>query len=154
MGDDKVFGGDGNDVIWGDDKTGMIVPAATPMATDTFATAFAAIMGDSANAALNTGLAFGKDKLYGGDGFDLIYGGAGADKIHGGDDDDALYGEGGEDTMWGDDGADYIDSGYGWDTVFGGDGCDTIVVADGGDVVWLGDCDNSDTATPGSTEEF
>jgi hypothetical protein len=102
----------------------------------------------------HAGLAFGKDKLYGGDGFDIIYGGAGADKIHGGDDDDALYGEGGEDTMWGDDGADFIDGGYGWDTIFGGDGCDTIWVADGGDVIWLGDCDNSDTMTPGTTEEF
>ena len=152
MGDDKVFGGDGNDVIWGDDKTGTTAPVDNPA---DFAAAFTpAVTKDSLIEGAYTGLAFGKDKLYGGDGFDIIYGGAGADKIHGGDDDDVLYGEGGEDTIWGDDGADYIDAGYGWDTVFGGDGCDTIVVADGGDVIWLGDCDNSNTATPGTTEEF
>ena len=88
------------------------------------------------------GFQSGKDKLYGGKGNDIIYGGHLEDKIHGGEGDDIIFGEGGEDTIYGDEGVDKIYGGYGWDTIFGGAGCDEIHVSDGGDVVWLGACDD------------
>ena len=48
----------------------------------------------------------GKDKLYGGKGFDYIDGGKGKDKLHGGDDGDHLLGGKGKDKLYGGDGED------------------------------------------------
>lgn len=79
FGDDKIFGGDGADIIWGDDN----VEAHTTDGTSI--SAFATTI-DGRNQ--NMGLMTGKDKLYGGKGDDLIYGGHLADEIHGGEDDD------------------------------------------------------------------
>ena len=113
MGDDKIYGGDGEDTIYGD-----------------------IIYGDNPNF-------FGNDKLFGGAGADSIFGGKGDDFIDGGAGDEYIEGGAGEDIIYGGDGDDDIAGGKGWDTIFGENGCDTIIVNDGGDVVWLGDCDGS-----------
>ena len=113
MGDDKIYGGDGDDFIYGD-----------------------ILDGDNPNF-------FGDDKLSGGAGDDYMIGGHGDDIMFGGADEDFMFGDAGEDIIYGGDGNDDIGGGTGWDTIFGEDGCDTIIANDGGDVVWLGDCDGS-----------
>ena len=123
LGDDLIDGGAGDDYIWGDDFRD----------------------GDSGD--MNTGLMWGHDTLYGGDGVDKVYGGHGDDYIFGGMGDDYLYGHSGEDTIWGEDGVDTIYTGSGWDTVFGGAGCDTIYSEDGGDIIWLGTCEEGTDQT-------
>ena len=86
-GDDKIFGGAGKDVIWGDDKAGPGVDAGTA---------------DGSGA--DAGLMSGKDHLYGDGDDDIIYGGSLADKIHGGAGADLIWAGGGEDVVHGDDG--------------------------------------------------
>ena len=68
LGDDLIDGGPGDDMIWGDDFR----------AAD--------------SGAENTGLMWGHDTLYGGDGEDYVRGGHGDDYIFGGTGDDNLYG--------------------------------------------------------------
>lgn len=60
--------------------------------------------------------------ITGGDGGDLIYGGAGDDSIDGGDDDDSFHADAGADTLVG---------GDGFDSFVGGEGADLIDVTDG-----------------------
>ena len=68
-GDDKIFGGAGTDIIWGDDKAG-------PASNDPVVAAD--------GSGQDKGVMSGKDHIYGDDGDDTIYGGDLSDKIHGG----------------------------------------------------------------------
>ena len=71
----------------------------------------------------------GKDLIDGGAGTDQIHGGNGKDDLHGGDGDDQLFGENGKDVLNGDLGNDDLHGGNGPDQLFGGDGDDLL---DGG----------------------
>lgn len=92
LGDDVIFGGDGNDRI-----TGL-------GGNDT-------ICGGN-----------GDDEIYGVDGNDALYGDAGNDKISGGNGNDSLFGGAGNDRLTGDAGDDLVDAGdgAGGDFVVGG----------------------------------
>ncbi len=102
-GDDFINGGDGTDVVYGDN----LDPAFPP----TFS------------------LLGGNDMLQGGDGDDTIFGQAGHDDLRGGRDDDTLHGSVGNDELRGGEGADTLLGDVGFDLVFGDQGNDSL---DGG----------------------
>jgi Ca2+-binding RTX toxin-like protein len=75
--------------------------------------------------------------VYGGDGNDVIVGGAGNDLLRGGDGDDTLIGGAGDDRLWGGGGDDSLQGGagndelsdvYGHNRLDGGAGNDTLLV--------------------------
>ena len=105
-GDDQIDGGNGADFIFGDG--GRIVfdnakPDGEKWIVDR----------------TDIGLDGGKDRLIGGKGDDVIYGGGGDDRIDGGADNDLIYGEKGHDRIMGGSGDDTIYGGEGMDIVFG-----------------------------------
>lgn len=134
-GDDFISGGEGADVLWGDDAD--ISAIAAGAATYTLENAW-----DSTLMRYKEyGVESGDDTIYGGEGKDIIHAGAGHDYLYGDEGVDTIYASAGEDTIWGGEGGDLLYTGTGWDTVFGGPGCDYIYSQDGGDVIWGGDCD-------------
>lgn len=108
-GEDLIFGGGGNDEIDGDDDADEIYGGA------------------------------GYDTLRGGNGMDEIHGGAGNDRIEGGDDWDWIDGGSGHDNINGDDGNDSLSGGDGNDHVHGGNGDDTLKGDGGNDTLGGGD---------------
>ena len=97
---DKMFGGDGDDVIstnWGNDS----------------------LFGDD-----------GDDKLSSGQGDDILRGGEGNDELDGGRHNDKLYGERGNDTL---------DGGLGEDSLYGGTGNDTLKGSHSSDSLYGGE---------------
>jgi Ca2+-binding RTX toxin-like protein len=130
-GHDRFWGGDDDDIIFGDDGRDYID-------------------GSNGEDILSGGAA--EDRIFGGDGPDTIDGGAAADRLEGGPGDDKFIngagndwirgGEGNDaveedlgagptqnDTIYGDAGDDYMEGGDGLDKIFGGTGDDYI---DGG----------------------
>jgi Ca2+-binding RTX toxin-like protein len=84
--------------------------------------------------------------LYGGAGYDSIYGGTGDDFLRGHGGDDRIYGEEGNDTVDGGDGSDNLHGYYGNDLLLGGAGddqlrgewgLDTLVGGAGDDQYWI-----------------
>jgi len=67
----------------------------------------------------------GDDRIRGGDDVSLE-GEGGQDRIWGGDGDDVLFGRAGHDTLWGELGADYLEGGRGHDRLSGGAGNDQL----------------------------
>ena len=92
-----IFGGTGNDVIFGSSGRNEL-------------------HGDD-----------GDDVLFGGNGSDLLLGGAGNDWLFGGNGADALFGEAGNDFLFGGNGADLLDGGDDEDWLFGGNGSDLLL---------------------------
>src|SRR5215211_3107588 len=70
-----------------------------------------------------------KNKLYGGDRTDIMFGDYGEDVLHGGDGNDVMRGDGGEDVLYGEGGNDDMYGNYGEDVLYGGDGNDTLTAA-------------------------
>ncbi|MCY3786488.1 MAG: calcium-binding protein [bacterium] len=77
----------------------------------------------------------GDDTLHGGDGDDVIDGGAGLDTLHGGGGDDYLRGGEGEDTLYGDAGDDQLYGQGGNDALHGGEGSDYLSGSSGDDTL-------------------
>ncbi|MGW8422251.1 VCBS domain-containing protein, partial [Comamonas sp. HJ-2] len=141
VGHDTVYGGDGNDIIFGD-----------AINTDHLAWA-----GHPAGSHNGGGLDSLKEYLTALDGIvptnDRIYDfikqnpgqfdvagdtRGGNDELHGGKGDDIIYGQGGNDVLWGDDGNDKLYGGTGNDTLIGGKGDDILIGGAGDDIfVWL-----------------
>lgn len=69
----------------------------------------------------------GDDRLYGGRGKDYLSGGLGNDHLDGGRQRDSLYGDEGNDTLTGGNGKDRLDGGAGDDVLTGGKGNDLFV---------------------------
>ncbi|SHN29960.1 Ca2+-binding protein, RTX toxin-related [Rhizobacter sp. OV335] len=111
---DDLYGGTGDDSLYGDDRDSM---NTTPDVN-------------------------GNDYLDGGDGNDKLIGGGRDDQLFGGGGDDSLWGDSGsvspsdgaylppsyhgDDYLDGEDGNDYLQGEGGADTLFGGDGSDTL----------------------------
>jgi len=95
-GDDTVYGGITNDLIFGNDGEDSL-------------------LGD-----------FGNDSLFGGRGKDDLKGDEGNDSLIGGQDGDWLRGGAGDDILWGGRGNDILYSGNGNDTLIGGLGRDYL----------------------------
>ena len=92
-----VFGGAGNDVIFGSNGSNELHG------------------GD------------GDDAIFGGNGADLLLGEAGNDILFGGNGADALFGGAGNDILFGENGADLLDGGDDEDWLFGGNGADLLL---------------------------
>ncbi|WP_419342739.1 retention module-containing protein [Achromobacter sp. PD1] len=139
VGHDTVYGGDGNDIIFGD-----------AINTDHLAWA-----GNPAGSHNGGGLDSLKDYLTAVDGVaptnERIYEfikqnpgqfdaagdtRGGNDELHGGKGDDIIYGQGGNDVLWGDDGNDKLYGGTGNDELHGGAGNDILVGGKGNDTMW------------------
>lgn len=111
--DDLIFGGDGNDTIFGDISADLAN--------------LEGLRGIGGNDTIDGGS--GDDSILGGGGNDSIDGGIGNDSIHGGYGSDSIWGNVGDDWISGWNGADYLSGGAGSDSIAGDDGNDTI---DGG----------------------
>ncbi|WP_313807401.1 cadherin domain-containing protein [Sphingobium sp.] len=92
----------------------------------------------------------GKDNLQGDGGNDIIFGWRGSDTISGGAGDDILYGDdlgyngiSGDDTLDGGSGDDTLDGGSGNDQLYGGRGKDKLSGGDGNDMLYGGAGDDS-----------
>ena len=152
---DVLFGGIGNDLLWGDDS---FLPGQ-------FHGNDYLDGGDGDDQLVGGGMddtligGGGKDTLYGDDvvtdlagtfhGNDTLEGGEGNDRLFGGGKDDTLFGGTGNDLLWGDDknetnlpgqyhGNDYLDGGEGNDQLVGG-GYDDILMGGAGNDTLFGD---------------
>ncbi|MFS2036836.1 calcium-binding protein [Polaromonas sp. CT11-55] len=149
--DDSLFGGAGNDLLWGD-------ASGSALAGEYHGSDY--LDGEDGDDTLTGN---GKDDtLYGGDGNDTLFGDAdesdlaaqyhGDDYLDGEDGNDVLFGDGGNDTLYGGEGNDelqgdalvaalagqyhgndYLDGEAGNDLLFGNGGDDTLYGGDGND---------------------
>jgi Ca2+-binding RTX toxin-like protein len=133
-GADIIDGGDGDDEIWGGEHGDLIRGSA---GRDRLYGGFGAdwISGGDDGDYIDGGL--GADRLYGDAGDDEILGGGGSgDLLHGGDGDDILRGsDDGDDVIHGDAGRDRLYGNRGNDHLLGGDGDDIIEGGDGDDLI-------------------
>lgn len=162
---DYIYGGNGNDTIWGDTGTyNGIYSDSEAASRDSEYGGSDDIYGGKGNDWINAGS--GGNNTFGGEGNDTIYdgvdsgdawGGLGADRIYGGFGVDYLYGDGGADTLNGGEGGDHlygdgsnagatastgaadkIYGGIGLDTIYGGHGADSIYGGSENDYIFGG----------------
>lgn len=81
----------------------------------------------------------GLDSIRGGGGNDQMYGGLGDDSLSGGKGYDSVYGNDGNDDLYGDANGDVVDGGVGHDLVCGGVGTDQCWGRSGWDLFYSGD---------------
>ena len=135
--DDELFGGEGDDRLWGDDVQTTV--AANLHGKDYLdgEAGDDQLIGGGDGDDLEGG--DGNDYLRGDDsldnlvvsahGNDTLSGGAGDDVLLGDSGDDALYGGDGDDVLDGGDGIDMLDGGAGRNSLFGGKGNDILTSA-------------------------
>jgi len=100
---DTLYGGDGDDLVIGDNSA-SITTSSTTDGVDI-------LYGDA-----------GSDTIYGAGADDTAYGGAAVDTVYGGDGNDTLRGEAADDSLFGDVGDDTLDGSAGTDALDGGAG--------------------------------
>ena len=122
----SIWGGTGNDLIYGDSNQPPSPVAGPASGNDN-------LHGGSGNDTMHGGLGddylYGdgdNDLLFGGAGYDWLYGGSGNDEIHAGTENDRLFGDAGDDKLFGDEGQDRLYGGFGNDLLDGGDGNDRL----------------------------
>ena len=98
---DEIYGGAGNDILYGSDQTNGVKYSLFPNG----------------------------DFIYGGAGDDIIYGNDGDDSLHGDGDGDDRFG--GNDILYGGNGNDNMAGGWGSDHFYGGLGYNTVFAVDG-----------------------
>jgi Ca2+-binding RTX toxin-like protein len=151
-------GGDGNDILFGDDITGkvragVVIKSDTSNDSTTIASAkdFLRYLGgfnDFQATTLQTyqifleeltsfsgGTPGGNDVLKGGSGNDKLFGWGGDDQIFGDDGNDWLFGGEGSDQLFGGNGDDRLEGGLGADRLEGGTGNDIYVIDDINDII-------------------
>ncbi|KAJ01443.1 hypothetical protein PM02_19380, partial [Sulfitobacter mediterraneus] len=171
-GDDRIEGGRGNDIIWGDDDEDRLEGGDGDDTIrggrhddridgdDDDDLIFGEDGDDNIDGDTSNSEGRGDDTIYGGDGDDTIDGNRGDDYIKGEEDDDDIDGDDGNDELYGDEGHDKIDGGEGDDNIFGGfgnddldgdegrdrlageDGDDTLKGDEGDDALYGGDDDD------------
>ena len=153
-GQDTVYGGAGNDVIFtGDDRD--VIFGGTGDDTIHAGIDDDYVEGGEGNDSITGG--HGSDTIYGNEGDDYINAGDssllwgqfpdaidpvpenGRDFVDGGEGNDTIFGEDDDDTLMGGVGDDYIDGGIDEDVITGGDGNDTIIGGQGADTLSGGD---------------
>ncbi|SER47434.1 Ca2+-binding protein, RTX toxin-related, partial [Pseudomonas cuatrocienegasensis] len=155
-GHDRLFGDEGNDTLFGDDRTtpaeyhgndyldgGADRDVLFGMGGDDTLLGGDGddfLSGEDHQSSDDVSSLTGNDWLYGGAGKDTLLGGNGNDYLDGGDDDDSLWGGTGNDTLLGGAGADVLldesgnnlfDGGLGNDTLQGGEGNDRYIFNQG-----------------------
>ncbi|QXH54097.1 type I secretion C-terminal target domain-containing protein [Pseudomonas fakonensis] len=149
-GSDKVDGGDGHDIIFGDLVTFDSIPGTGVEAIQAFvATKLGVDAGDVDARIMHQYVSEhytefdvsrsndGNDTLMGGAGNDIIFGQGGNDYLDGGKGNDILLGGTGNDTLLGGEGNDLLFGGAGNDTLIGGKGNDIMTGGAGADTfVW------------------
>ena len=108
--DVEVFGGDGNDTIYGGQGDQLM-------------------SGDDGDDVLFLGI--GTDTAFGGGGNDELHGGTGAQILDGGVGNDTIIGGSGAQLLMGEGGSDYIEAGRGNQTLMGGAGHDVFALGSG-----------------------
>ena len=109
-------------------------PGADPSYIPTGTGAPIELSGGNGNDILNGGA--GADKLYGNDGYNWLEGFAGDDQLFGGNASDVLLGAGGRDRLYGNEGVNWLDGGVGDDELYGGNVQDTLLGGSGNDVIY------------------
>ena len=122
----EVYGGEGNDVLWG---------GATP------------------GSDLLDGQG-GDDRLYGRGGDDILIGGPGIDLLDGGEGNDILYGSEHNDQLWGQAGNDRLFGGDGDDRIYGNEGNDWAEGGEGNDLLAGGAGDDELHGDAGNDDLF
>lgn len=133
-GADVIYGGEGDDTLHGGDF-GVDVDGIDVSQNRLWSgDGDDVIVGAGGDDAIGGGL--GDDLISAGAGNDTIFAGAdGDDTLNGGADDDVLFGGSGKDLLAGDGGADEIYGGAGDDSVLGGAGNDTLYGGAGADTL-------------------
>lgn len=127
-GADSLFGGNGDDTIYGDHHDGT-----NP----------------------DGGAADGRDALWGGHGNDIIFGGGNDDVLGGGTGNDKIDGQSGNDTLYGgSSGTDTLDGGSGNDLIFAGGDNDSVSGGTGDDVMFGGSNDDRVDGGAGKDEIY
>lgn len=133
-GADKLIGGDGNDVLWGDlgEDTGddLLSAVTPPTGSDAWDDQ---LIGDDGDDLMNG--EWGEDVLHGDAGDDTLDGYTGDDEFFCGMGDDTVTAGDGADEVWGSDGADIVDGGPGNDRLHGNDGDDSLHGGDDNDTL-------------------
>ncbi len=152
VGNDKIFGGDGSDILFGDAINSDYLPwgvngnPAKPAdlaegsgldglkqflllkngVQPTDADLHKFISDNHGLFDVQSDTRGGNDELHGGSGNDILYGQGGDDFLYGDDGNDILYGGTGKDTLHGGAGNDILIGGKGDDILIGGEGSDTF----------------------------
>ncbi len=153
FGNDSILGGEGDDILWGDNAVGLVADPADNLlpgpiidnnhivniGIDALGNITPLDVRNPANPDFALSLFFnpvleGDDTIRGGDGKDLISGEIGDDQLFGDDGDDTIKGGAGFDLLSGGIGDDVLDGGDDSDTLIGGLGSDTLTGGDGFDV--------------------
>lgn len=130
-GNDHVYGGPGNDSLFG-----RFVGMLGPDGDDWFDGQDGDDLldgGDGNDTLLGSN---GDDRIFGQEGNDVLLGGSGTDVLAGGLGNDLLSGDSGDDTLSGNEDSDALDGGSGNDRVFGNAGNDTLAGGDGDDYLY------------------
>jgi Ca2+-binding RTX toxin-like protein len=116
-GNDTLIGNSGNDDIWGGDGNDSLQGGAGDDKLNDIS-GLNVLDGGDGNDDISSLGATTDNKLYGGNGNDIVYGGGGNDILDGGAGFDALYGGAGDDTYFINDAFDYISDTSGIDTAY------------------------------------
>nr|WP_256675136.1 immunoglobulin-like domain-containing protein [Pseudomonas sp. URMO17WK12:I11] len=149
-GADRIDGGDGHDIIFGDLVSFDSIPGSGIEAVQAFVATKLGVEASAVDAKIMhqyisehytefdmSRANDGADTLLGGSGNDIIFGQGGNDYIDGGKGNDILLGGMGNDTLLGGEGNDLLFGGAGNDTLIGGKGNDILTGGTGADTfVW------------------
>jgi Ca2+-binding RTX toxin-like protein len=118
-GNDLVIGGTGDDEIYGEVGHDTLIGDQAYWSDELTTPRFVELLDETLP---------GDDRIYGGDGMDLILSGGGDDWNEGGNDNDAIFTGYGNDFLWGGEGRDRLTGGPDGDWIDGGFGGDFIYV--------------------------
>ncbi|MGA7180289.1 MAG: hypothetical protein WBX11_11965 [Thiobacillaceae bacterium] len=129
-GSETIFGGAGNDIIWGSNGPGNYIDIGQGNSTVFSGAGNDTVFAGAGNSTIN-GQA-GDDYIEGGSGNQYIEGGSGNNTIFGGTGSDTLYaGQAGSNWDTFNQGNNYVDGGTGNSLIFGAGGNDTLIAGSG-----------------------
>jgi uncharacterized delta-60 repeat protein len=127
----RISGSQRGDVIRLRRENGRILISGVAGSFDPATFSGVVIDGNAGDDVIDASIASVPVTVNGGDGNDVIYGGAKADALSGGNGNDTIFGGGGSDTLHGNNGNDYLSGGAGADNLYGDAGNDQLLALDG-----------------------